>query len=123
MNRHAALASMCIGVSTFIVLTELVRLEVIILPVFLDPLMTSFFVAIVVLVTVGLLTQPSEEEMSYFRQIKNSSASSKTIAAILAKPDGLAELKREHRRVQMIMGVLVVLALASYGFMTLKLAF
>jgi sodium/pantothenate symporter len=123
MNRYAALSSMCIGVSTFIVLTELVRLEVIILPVFLDPLMTSFFAAIVALVTVGLLTQPSEEEMRYFRQIKSSSASAKTIAAILAKPDGLAELKREHRRVQVIMAVLVVLALTSYGFMTLKLAF
>ena len=123
MNHQAALASMCIGVSTFIVLTELVRLEVIILPVFLDPLMTSFFVAIVALVTVALLTQPSEGEMKYFRHIKSSSASSKTIAAILAKPDGLAELKREHRQVQVIMAVLVVLALASYGFMTLKLAF
>jgi hypothetical protein len=91
--------------------------------VFLDPLMTSFFVAIVVLVIVALLTQPSEGEMKYFRHIKSSSASSKTIAAILAKPDGLAELKREHRQVQVIMAVLVVLALTSYGFMTLKLAF
>lgn len=40
-----------VRVSTFIVLIELVRLEMISLPVFLDPLMTSFFAAIVALVT------------------------------------------------------------------------
>jgi hypothetical protein len=113
---------MVIGVTMFVAMREPVRIGAIVLPGFIDPLMIALLTAITALVAVARWIEPTAAEASYFRQIKSISPSSTTIAAILAKPNALSELKREYQQVPWVMAVLVVPALGIYGFLTIKLA-
>ena len=123
MNHKAALASMCTGVVTFVGLSEFVRLDLVALPGYLDPMMVALLAAVVSLVIVTLATEPSPEEAAYAQQIAGSSPAAATIAAILAREGGLELLKKRVRRVQWVMGTLVALAVAIYGYLTIELAF
>ena len=123
MNHKAALVSMSIGVTSFISLSEFVKRQIISLPSFLDPLMVSFALAAISLLVVGLLTQPNASETKYFQEIRSTSASSKTLENFLARPDGITELKREYRNVQVIMVTLVAFSLALWGYLLVNLAF
>ena len=123
MNHKAALASMIVGVLSYISVSEIVVRQIISLPSFLDPLMVSLVLAILALLVVALLTQPNATETEYFQVIKSTSASSKTIETILAQPDGLRELKREYRNVQIIMATLVAFSFGISGYLLVKLAF
>ena len=123
MNHKAALASMSIGVASFISVSEFVKRQIISLPSFLDPLMVSFALAVISLLIVALLTQPDASETKYFQELKSTSASSKTIENFLARPDGVTELKREYRNVQVIMVTLVAFSLALWGYLLVNLAF
>ncbi len=123
MNHKAALASMIVGVSVFVLFTELTRLSYITLPAYATPLIIAFSSAIVALIVVALVTTPLAAEAEYFEKIRNASSSAKTISGILIKANGLQELKRQYRQVQWIMGVVVVLALSVFGLLAVKLAF
>lgn len=123
MNHKAALASMCVGVATFVALSELVRFKLLFLPVFLDQLTISLVAAIATLISVGVSTEPSSAEAAYFEQIRRSSASTKTITEILLSDDGPAALRRRVRQVQWIMAGMVILAIVIYGYLALELAF
>ena len=121
MNGRAALASMFVGVGSFIAITELVSRNLILLPLSLDPLMVSFGAAVVSLIVVALCTQPSEYERQSFSRIRNASASASTIQIILARPDGLVELRREYRSVCTIAAVSLTLALLIWGYLFVNL--
>ena len=121
MNAKAACASMGFGVASFVGITELANRQVIVLPLFLDPFMVSFAVSVSSLVAVALLTRPNARESAYFREIKSASASSTTIRTVLSRPNGLAELKREVRRVYATVAGFVVLALAVWGYLFINL--
>ncbi len=121
MNGRAALTSMLVGVGSFIGITELVNRNVVALPLPLDPLMVSFGASVTALVAAALLTHPSDHEKQSFLRIKNASAASATVQTILARPDGLAELRREVRSVKVIAVVFVLLALLIWGFVFINL--
>jgi sodium/pantothenate symporter len=116
MNRQAALGSMFIGVASFVGITELVNREVLALPLFFDPLMVSFAIAVGSLVIIALLTRPNEHELTYFRHIERSSAARNTIQSFLSRPNGLAELKREYRNILVIAAAFTLLSLGIWGY-------
>lgn len=121
MNAKAALVSMVVGVVSFVAITELESAEMLSLPLFLDPLMVSFAIAVISLVAVALFTRPSEKEAGYFERIKQSSASEATIKRVLSEPDGLARLKREYRRIYAIAVGFVVLSVVVWGYFFVNL--
>ncbi len=123
MNRHAALGSMTIGVSTFVVVTELTRSGLVVLPPLVDALTISLAAAIVSLVVIAKLTRPSAEEADYFRQIEATSPSRRTLDELLASPAPLATLKREYRQVMWITAVMLLTALALWAYLGARLAF
>ena len=120
-NHKSALASMVLGVLSFILITELERVSVIIMPSILDPLIISFLVSVTTLIVVSLFTKPSQGELVYFEKVKVSSASDATIARFLKKKDGLISMKREIRHVFRVMVVVILLAIGVWGFFFIKL--
>jgi sodium/pantothenate symporter len=123
MNRYAAFSSMASGVATFVLLSELTRLEIVQLPGFLDPLMVSLVVGIGSLVVIASVTRLSPEEEEYVRIIETSSASRKTLEQTLAGPKPLETLRREYRQIVATTLSLLVLSLAIWGFFAANLAF
>ena len=122
MTYKAALASMVLGVASFIVLSELDSRELIALPSLLTPLVASFLVSVFALVAVGLLTRPNEHEAMYFRQLQDTRVAARTIQQFLGRPNGLAALKREYRGIQRLLVLVVLLALAICVYWTIELA-
>lgn len=121
MNAQAALASMIGGVLAFVTINELHRAELIPMPSFLDPLMIGFAISVALLVIVALRSEPSDKERRFFDTLSASSASAQTIERIMQRPDGLAVLRREYRRVQAIAIGFVVIAVALWGFLFIQL--
>jgi sodium/pantothenate symporter len=121
MNARAALASMIVGVASFVTITELESRGMISLPLFFDPLMVSFVLSITALVIAALLTRPNRHEAEYFEDMKNTSASAETIKGFLSRPDGLARLKREYRQIHFIAGCFIVLSIVIWGFFFVNL--
>jgi sodium/pantothenate symporter len=116
MNAKAAMVSMLVGVVSFIGITELVNREMVALPLFLDPLMVAFALAVISLVVVALLTRPTEREVEYFQQMKGARASDITIRDVLSKPGGLAKLKQEYRNIYAIAIFFLVLSVVVWGY-------
>jgi sodium/pantothenate symporter len=121
MNGRAALASMLVGVGSYIGITELVSSNMVSLPMSLDPLMVSFGASVASLIVVALRTQPTEYERQSFARVRNASASASTIQAVLARPHGLADLRREVRSVYTIAAVFLSLAVLIWGHLFVNL--
>lgn len=117
MNARAALGSMGVGVAGFIVITELVRAEILTLPTYLDPLIIAFALSVAALVLVALMTKPTEHENRQFLKIRKASASKQTIEEVLKSPNGLEILKREYRQIYMLAIGAVILAAGLWGYM------
>ena len=123
MNARAALTSMLVGVTSYIGITELASQQILALPLPLDPLMVSFSASVISLVVAALLTQPSAYEQQSFARVRKASASAITIQAILAKPDGLAELRSECRGVYRVAAIFLFLGALIWGGLFVKLGF
>jgi sodium/pantothenate symporter len=123
MNRHAAFASMLGGVTTFVVVSELKRLEVVTMPGFIDPLIVALVVAIGGLIVVALITKPSAEEARYYALIESTSASKQTLETTLAGPRPLETLRREYRGIVATTLSLLVLSGLVWSYFALNLAF
>lgn len=121
MNANAALVSMLTGVVSYIGISELVRREIVTLPLNLDPLLVSFPLAVIALVVVALLTRPTEKEAEYFSETKSLSASDMTIKDTLSRPDGLAKLKQEYRNIYALAIFFLVLAVVTWGYFFINL--
>jgi len=121
MNGRAALASMLVGVGSYIGITELVSSNMVSLPMSLDPLMVSFGASVASLIVVALRTQPTEYERQSFARVRNASASASTIQAVLARPHGLADLRREVRSVYTIAAVFLSLAVLIWEYLFVNL--
>jgi len=117
MNHKASLASMILGVLSFVALTELQRYAYIELPPFLDPLMTAFLISVFSLIIVASLTKANSVEVAYFSLIKNTKPSTRTIAEFMSRSNGLASLKKEYRSVKIVMAVVLVVAAVVWGYL------
>ena len=123
MNHYSALASMLGGVATFVLLSELTRLNVVELPWVLDPLMVSLIVGIGSLVLVARMTEPSPAENEYFDFISASKPSQHTLDETLQGPAPLATLKREYRSIVITTASLLALSFGIWAYFTINLAF
>ncbi|MAA88422.1 MAG: sodium:solute symporter [Haliea sp.] len=123
MNRHAAFASMLGGVTTFVVVSELTRLEIVTMPGFIDPLIVALVVAVGGLIVVALLTKPSPEEARYYALIESTAASKQTLEKTLAGPRPLETLRREYRGIVATTLSLLVLSGLVWSYFALNLAF
>jgi len=121
MNARAALASMLTGVSSFIVLKELVGRGFVSLPGLVDPGMIAFALAVAALVAVALATRPSEGEERYFEFMRSHSPSRLTIERILSAPGGRSVLAREYRSVRITAAIFVALSLGVWGYLFVEL--
>lgn len=121
MNAKAAMISMLTGVVSYVGLSELVRREIVTLPLNLDPLLLAFPLAVIALVVIALLTRPAEKEVEYFGEVKNVSASDITIRDVLSRPDGLAKLKQEYRNIYALAIFLIVLSVVVWGYFFVNL--
>ncbi|MEC5423293.1 sodium:solute symporter family protein [Virgibacillus sp. C22-A2] len=121
MNSKAAITSMLTGVITFVTVTELAKSGWITLPVHIDALMIAFTLAIVSLVGVGLLTKPTEHEQLYYKEMKQTKASSSTIKTILAEENGLAKLKKEYKRTMGIAISFIGISIIVWGYFFVQL--
>lgn len=127
MNASAAVASMLGGVSSFVILKELVARGMIRLPGLVDPVMIAFAIAIaiaiavLVLVAIAMATRPTEAERRYFSYMQTHSPSRVTIDRILGSAGGHAELARQYRSVWLIAAIFVTLSFCVWGFLFLEL--
>ncbi len=121
MNARAALASMIGGVASFILITELVRAEILLMPNYLSPLIIAFALSVATLVLVASLTTNTAHEDSQFQKIRQASTSRQTIDRILAAPDGLNTLKREYRQVYLVALVVGVVAAVFWSYLFFNL--
>ncbi len=123
MNRYAAFASMVGGVGTFVLLSELTRLELVTLPPLLDPLLASLVVGVGGLIVVAYLTRLSPAEEAYADVVARTSASGSTLAAVLSGPEPLQTLKREYRQILTTILGLLLLSAGIWGYFAVNLAF
>ena len=123
MNRYAAFASMISGVATFILLSELTRLDIVNLPAILDPLMVSLVIGIGSLILVARFTEPSPAEAEYFRIVAASEPSQHTLEQTLSGPAPLETLKREYRNIVVTTLSLLALSFGLWAYFAANLAF
>lgn len=121
MNSKAAINSMVAGVSSFIIIGEIIRLGWIKVPEGVDALIISLIISILVLIITALLTEPNEYELSYFKKIKNTDMSQITIKEYLEQPDGLSKIKKQYKLILLYGVVVVVFSVVLWGYFFIKL--
>lgn len=123
MNSKAALASMIIGVASFIIVGELIRFGWLQVPEGVDALMISLVLAIVSLIAVGLFSKPNQYELDYFSTMKSTSMSRITINEFLSKPDGLVKIKKQYKQIYITAIVMITVSIAVWGGLFLVFGF
>jgi sodium/pantothenate symporter len=121
MNSKAATGSMLIATSTFVIIDELARREIITLPVHIDSLMISFAVGVLSLIVIALVTKPTDYELDYYHKMKQTSLSHSTIKSILAEEKGLVKLKKEYRQTMIISIAFIGIAALVWGYFFIML--
>jgi sodium/pantothenate symporter len=121
MNSKAAVGSMVIGTTSFVVIDELARREFITLPVHIDSLMISFAAGVISLIVIGLLTKPNQYEMDYYKEMKQTSLSTKTIRDMLKQENGAAKLKKEYKQTMVIAISFIGVAAVVWGYFLMML--
>jgi sodium/pantothenate symporter len=121
MSSKAATASMLAGIITFIMFGELKRYEIITFPVGFDNFYLAIIVSVLTLLIVGFIANPTDYELSYYNQIKKTRLSAVTIQKILAKHNGVAELKREYKQTLTVSVSFVIISVLLWGYFIVKL--
>ncbi|RAW07650.1 sodium:solute symporter [Halomonas elongata] len=121
MSARAALACMLVGSISFIVIGELQRHDWLTLPAHIDNLMIAIVLGTLALIVVGLTCSPSEHEVASFEALRAQRLSDSTMRDFLAREGGARQLVREYRRVWGIMLLFVLIALALWGYLFVKL--
>ncbi|MCD2137856.1 sodium:solute symporter family protein [Salinicoccus halitifaciens] len=116
MNSKAAVASMLIGVISFVALGEIFRQGIIVPPEGIDELMIALVLSVASLIIVALLTQPKEYELESYYDMKSNSMAKITINEYLSKPDGLVKIKKEYKQIQITAVVMTIIAVAVWGY-------
>ncbi|WP_020008229.1 sodium:solute symporter family protein [Salinicoccus albus] len=123
MNSKAAMASMIVGVLSFVGIGEIARLGWIQLPEGVDELMIALVFSIGILIIVGFSTKPNQYEIDYYHTMKATSMSKITIKEFLSKPDGLAKIKKQYKQIYTIAIIMTVITVAVWGYLFLMFGF
>lgn len=123
MNSQAAIGSMLAGTSAFILVDELVRRDIITLPIHIDSLMVAFAVGVLMLFIIGFLTRPSAHEQAFYKKMKQTSMSAITIKDFASRPDGLTQLKKQYKQTMIICISFVFIAAIVWGYFLMMLGF
>lgn len=122
MNSKAAIASMITGVTSFIILGELMRCGIVSFPFEIDELIIAFVLSVIVLIIVALNTRPNEYELVAMDNMEELSPSKDTIDQFAKKPNGLAKMKSQYRQIIITAIIATVVAIATWSFFIIKLA-
>lgn len=123
MNSKAAIASMTVGVISFIVLGELNKSGIIYLSPNFDHFYISMILSIIALFVIGFMTKPNEHEITFYQKMKTVKLSTSTIAAILKKENGIVELKREYKTTMIYAIAFLVISIVIWGYFIVKMGF
>lgn len=121
MNSQAALASMIIGTTSFIIVGEIDRLGWITLPENIDELMIALVLSVATLIVTALATRPSQHEVDYFQYMKRTSMSHFTIKETLKKPNPLGELKKQYRLIVTYGIIVTLVSVIIWGYFFIQL--
>lgn len=121
MNSKAALASMIIGVTTFVLFGELIRSGVLPVPEGVDELMIALVFSVASLIIVALLTKPNSYELQYFEKMKQTSMADVTINEFKKRPNALAKLKKQYRQVIATAVIVTLFSVALWGYLFVQL--
>lgn len=121
MNSKAALASMIIGVTTFVLFGELIRNGILSVPEGIDELMIALVFSVASLIIVALLTKPNSYELQYFEKMKQTSMADVTINEFKKKPNAVAQLKKQYRQVIATAVIVTLFSVALWGYLFVQL--
>ncbi|WP_010531862.1 sodium:solute symporter family protein [Lentibacillus jeotgali] len=121
MNSKAALVSMIMGVATFILFGELIRVGVITVPEGVDELMIAICFSVGSLIVAALLTKPNSYELQYYSKMKQTSMAKQTINEFLKKPNGLAEIKKQYKQIIVTAVVVTLISVGIWGYFFIQL--
>lgn len=121
MNSKAALSSMIIGVTTFVIFGELIRRGVMPVPEGIDELMLALVFSVGSLIIIALLTKPNTYELQYFTKMKQTSMAKITIKEFQKKPNRLALIKKQYRQVILSAVAITLISVAIWGYLFVQL--
>src|SRR5699024_8089824 len=99
MNSKAAVVSMVMGVASFIILGELIRGEILIVPEGVDELMIALVISVISLIITAAFSKPNNYELQYFSEMKNTRMAKITLDEYLKKPNGVAIIKKQYKQI------------------------
>ncbi|MGQ7248844.1 sodium:solute symporter family protein [Halomonas sp. V046] len=121
MNATAALTCMLVGSISFVVVGELQRHNLVVLPENIDKLMISSVLGTLSLVIVAVVKSPSPYEVNSYLEIRKELPSQATIESILSRKNGRALLYKEYRGVWIMIAIMLLLSFSLWSFLYFKL--
>lgn len=121
MNSKAAVVSMVMGVASFIILGELIRGEILIVPEGVDELMIALVISVISLIITAAFSKPNNYELQYFSEMKNTRMAKITLDEYLKKPNGVAIIKKQYKQIITTAIVVTIIAVVIWGYFFVKL--
>ncbi|WP_342388871.1 sodium:solute symporter family protein [Salinicoccus bachuensis] len=123
MNSKAALASMILGVTAFVLVGEAIRFNWLPVPEGIDALMISLVISVGALIVAAFLTKPNEYELRYYDTMKSTSMAKITLNEFMKRPDGLAQIKRQYKQIYAIAIIMTIITIGVWGYLFFMLGF
>ncbi|MBY7144424.1 sodium:solute symporter family protein [Virgibacillus sp. NKC19-3] len=121
MNSKAALTSMIIGVSTFVLFGELIRNGQLSVPEGIDELMIALCFSVGSLIIVAFMTKANSYELEYYNKMKQTNMAEQTINEFLKKPNGLAKIKKQYKQIVVTAVVVTMVSVVVWGYFFVNL--
>jgi len=121
MNGKAAMASMLIGVLSFVLFGEFIRSGWITVPTGIDALMIALCFSVGSLIITAFMTKPNSYEIHYYKKMKSTSMAKQTINEFLKKPNGVVEIKRQYKKIMVTAVVVTGFSVILWGYLFIKL--
>jgi sodium/pantothenate symporter len=115
-NKYGALASMLVGFATYVTLYQLYEVwEMITIPFMLDPVIPALIVSIVLMIGVSKVTETTEEERAFCRELKQRRLAKPTLERY-----DTTTLRKKYNRTKYIAISFIVIGVLFYGFLMFR---
>lgn len=122
VTNQGVIASMFVGVLSYISIDVMVKQGLFTLPWFLDPFLSGLVCSFAALIIGSYLTTPTKENLAYFEVIQKAKLSDVYIERAKNDPEEYARMKKDYRSTYVVAIATLIVAIVFFGGLGLMYA-